>query len=110
MVIDIRAQSAFNGSGFKGAGTYSIGIWTEELLDRYDTFGIPLKQSFNETVDWYCENIPDSMGINYFNNIYQQWRWHAKRMPKGAFDPILVMAEGYQISTSGTTKFTFVGV
>jgi hypothetical protein len=31
-------------------------------------------------------------------------------MPEGAFDVILEMGVGYQISTSGPTKFTFIGV
>jgi hypothetical protein len=100
----------FNNLGIKGASTYSIGIWTEEYLAQYDTFGIPLKQSFIETSDWYCDNIPDNVGMNYFVNSQQRWNWHSTRMPEGAFDPLLVMAEGYQISTSGPTKFTFIGV
>jgi hypothetical protein len=94
----------------KGLGTYSIGIWTEEYLSGYDTFGIPLKQSFYETADWYCNNIPDTVGINYYNLSVQRWCWHSTRMSAGAFDPVLKMTEGYQISTSNSTKFTFIGV
>ncbi|UCE74295.1 MAG: exo-alpha-sialidase [Methanomassiliicoccales archaeon] len=99
-----------NITNVEGASTYSIGIWTEEYLAQYDTFGIPLKLNNYETADWYCAEIPDSVGINYFNFTLQLWFWHSTRMPKGAFDPILVMTEGYQISTSNTTKFTFIGI
>jgi hypothetical protein len=99
-----------NITNVEGASTYSIGIWTEEFLSQYDTFGIPLKMKENHTADWYCAEIPDSVGINYFNISLQLWFWHSTRMPKGAFDPILVMTEGYQISTSNTTKFTFIGI
>jgi hypothetical protein len=99
----------FNNLGIRGATTYSIGIWTEEYLSGYDTLGIPLKQSFVETADWYCDNIPDSVGINYYIFNEQRWGWHSTRMPQGAFDTVLEMAEGYQISTSGSTKFTFIG-
>jgi len=98
-----------NETGFIGASTYSIGIWTEEYLSGYDTFGIPLKQSFIETADWYCDKIPDSVGINYYIRNEQRWGWHSTRMPAGAYDPILEMTEGYQISTWGITKFTFIG-
>ncbi len=100
----------FNASGVRGASTYSIGIWTEEYLQRYDTFGIPLKLNGSETADWYCDNIPDTVGINYYINTDQRWSWHSTRMPAEAFDPILEMTEGYQISTSIATKFTFIGV
>jgi hypothetical protein len=100
----------FNDIGIRGASTYSVGIWTEEYLSGYDTFGIPLKMNVNHAADWYCDNIPDAVGINYFNFSLQEWGWHSTRMPEGAYDPILVMTEGYQISTSSATKFTFIGV
>jgi hypothetical protein len=100
----------FNSTGFMGSGTYSIGIWTEEYLYQYDTFGIPLKLSNNYTADWYCDQIPNSVGINYHNDLAQRWDWHSARMPKGAYDPILMMTEGYQISTSNATKYSFIGL
>jgi parallel beta-helix repeat protein len=99
----------FNASGIRGASTYSIGIWTEEYIQGYDTFGIPLKLVTNQTADWYCDNIPDAVGINYYIYSQQRWAWHSTRMPAEAYDPILEMTEGYQISTSNTTKFTFIG-
>ena len=100
----------FNTRGIRGSSTYSIGIWTEEFQAEYDTFGIPLKLSSNQTADWYCDNIPDTVGINYYIVNEQRWSWHPKRMPAGAFDPILVMTEGYQISTSNITKYSFIGI
>jgi hypothetical protein len=100
----------FNALGIRGASTYSIGIWTEEYLAQYDTFGIPLKPGSSETVDWYCDQIDNVVGINYFIYSNQRWGWHSTRMGAGAYDPVLVMTEGYQISTSGSTKFTFIGV
>jgi hypothetical protein len=96
--------------GVRGASTYSIGIWTEEYLSEYDTFGIPLRTETEYSADWYCDNIPDTVGINYFKTTYQLWFWHSTIMPEGAFDPILEMTVGYQISTSSTTKFTFIGI
>jgi parallel beta-helix repeat protein len=100
----------FNSFGIKGASTYSIGVWTKEYLTGYDTIGIPLKLSTSYTANWYCDNIPDTVGINYFIYSGQRWGWHSTRMPGGAYDPILYMIEGYQISTSSTTKYTFIGV
>ncbi|UCG70788.1 MAG: hypothetical protein JSV09_07265, partial [Thermoplasmata archaeon] len=94
----------------RGVGTYSIGIWIEEYFSGYDSMGIPLKTGINETADWYCDNIPDCVGINYYIYQNQRWGWHVYRMPKGAYDPVLAMAEGYQISTSSLTKFTFIGI
>ncbi|UCF08365.1 MAG: hypothetical protein JSW28_01355, partial [Thermoplasmata archaeon] len=100
----------FNSLGIKGAGTYSIGIWTEEYLAEYDTFGIPLKLSSDQTVDWYCNNIPETVGMNYYIYTEKRWGWHSTRMPAGVYDPLLVITEGYQISTSNVTKFTFIGI
>jgi hypothetical protein len=100
----------YNVSGVKGSSTYSLGIWTEEYILGYDTFGIPLKLKNNQTADWYCENIPDVVGINYFIVAQQRWGWHSIVMPGGAFDPILMMVEGYQISTINNTKFIFIGI
>ncbi|MEE9152247.1 MAG: hypothetical protein V3U20_10520 [Thermoplasmata archaeon] len=77
---------------------------------QYDTFGLPLKISSNQTTDWYCDNVPGTVGINYFNISVQRWRWHSTRMPEGAFDPEAVMVEGYQISTAAPTKYSFVGI
>ncbi|UCE74296.1 MAG: hypothetical protein JSV56_00955 [Methanomassiliicoccales archaeon] len=48
-------------------------------------------------------------GFNYYNNLGQRWDRHSTRMPFGAFDTILWMTEGYQISTLNATKFTFIG-
>jgi hypothetical protein len=100
----------FNALGTRGSSTYSIGIWTEEYWEGYDTFGLPLKLKSSHNADWFCDNIAYTMGINYYNVTYQEWWWHSTRMPKGAFDPILEMTKGYQISTSNATKFTFIGI
>jgi hypothetical protein len=99
-----------NETGVEGASTYSVGVWTEEYLSGYDTIGIPLKLESYHTADWYCDNIPDTVGINYFNDLQERWSWHSKRMPEGAFNPILEMVYGYQISTCGASKFTFIGI
>ncbi|UCE36875.1 MAG: SBBP repeat-containing protein [Thermoplasmata archaeon] len=99
-----------NETGVEGASTYSVGVWTAVCLGQYDTIGIPLKIASNETVDWYCNNIPNMVGINYFIYSQQRWGWHSTRMPEGAYDPQIVMTEGYQISTSNATKFTFIGM
>jgi hypothetical protein len=94
----------------EGASTYSIGVWTEGYTEQYDTMGIPLILSGYKTVDVYCDEIDNTVGINYFDISVQKWSWHSLRMPKGAYDPILKMTEGYQISTSDTTKCTFIGI
>jgi hypothetical protein len=99
----------FNASGVRGSGTYSMGLWTEEYLSEYDTMGIPLKLDGYKTASWYCNNIPDCIGINYYILIDQRWGWHATKMPVWVFDVVLEMGVGYQISTSGPTKFTFIG-
>jgi hypothetical protein len=99
-----------NETGIAGASSYSIGVWTEEYLSEYDTVGIPLKLDSYQSANWYCDNIQNTVGINYFIQLQQRWGWHSTLMPEGAFDPILEYGRGYQISTSDATKFTFVGI
>jgi parallel beta-helix repeat protein len=99
-----------NATGVAGTGTYSVGIWTEGFVSGYDTIGIPLKMGFTQTIDWYTNNIYNALGINYYINNEQRWGWHSKRMQEGIYDGMLEMCEGYQISTLGPTKFTFIGV
>jgi PKD repeat protein len=105
MIVPVNSTT-----GKKGVTSYSIGIWTEEYLSQYDTFGIPLKSNNHQTADWYCDNIPETVGINYYINSLQRWYWHSTRMREGAYDPVLEMTEGYQISTVNVTLFTFIGV
>jgi hypothetical protein len=100
----------YNSIGVQGSSTFSIGIWTKNYSCGYDTIGIPLKLQNNYSANWLCDNIPDCVGINYFNNIEQKWFWHSTVMPKGAFDTVIQMTNGYQISTSNATKFIFIGV
>ncbi|UCF08494.1 MAG: PKD domain-containing protein, partial [Thermoplasmata archaeon] len=99
-----------NETGVEGSSTYSIGIWLEEYLSQYDTIGIPLRMDTDHSADWYCDNIPHTVGINCYNLSSQRWEWHSTRMPSGAFDPVLIMAEGYQISTITSTKYSFIGI
>ncbi len=98
-----------NENNVKGSSTYSIGVWTSKYSAEYDTIGIPLILDSYETADWYCDQIDNAVGINYFKDLVVRWSWHSTRMPAGAFDPTLIMTEGYQISTSAQTKYTFIG-
>jgi hypothetical protein len=99
-----------NETGAKGASSYSLGVWTANYSEQYDTLGIPLKINNCQTADWYCDSIPGTVGMNFYNESTQRWSWHSKRMLEGAYDPFIEMTEGYQISTSNHTEFTFVGV
>jgi hypothetical protein len=87
-----------------------MGIWTEEYISGYDTFGIPLKLSTDHSADWYCDNIQDAIGINYFIESQQRWEWHSITMPEGVFDPLMTVGYGYQISVSMNTGYIFIGI
>jgi hypothetical protein len=105
MIVPINEST-----GEIGVSSYSVGVWTEEYWEGYDTIGLPLKVGNSQCADWYCDNIEYSKGINYYNVTCQEWWWHSTAMPEEAFDPLLKMTEGYQISTSNVTNFTFIGV
>jgi hypothetical protein len=97
-----------NENGVKGVSTYSLGVFTTDILPGYDTIGIPFLLEFIETLDWYCSKIDNSVGINYFLESSQRWNWHSTAMPAGAFDPQMLNAMGYQVSTTAGSKLTFV--
>lgn len=97
-------------TGQIGASTYSVGVWIADYDEGYDTVGPPLKLKNVRSVDWYCDEITNAWGMNYYNTTEQRWVWHKIVMPYKAYDPDVVMCEGYQISTTGETRYSFVGV
>ncbi|UCE39145.1 MAG: lamin tail domain-containing protein [Thermoplasmata archaeon] len=96
-------------TGERGIGTYSIGIWYAQYLSQYDTMALPLKPDAYETADWFCDNIENVVGINYLDPTLGDWLWHSTRMPRGAYDPVIEMGFGFQVSTTQATKFIFIG-
>jgi hypothetical protein len=101
--VNISATVGYN-------STYTIGVTNIYLNHGYHTFGLPNKPLTINCMDWYCGEISENWGMNYFIIKDQRWSWHKSIMPKGAFDPDVLMAEGYQISTNGSTKYYFVGI
>ena len=97
-------------TGIKGTGTYSTGVWITEYNQEYDTIGLPLKPASIQSVDWYCDAIPNVVGMNYYSLLDQRWMWHKTIMYQGAYDTNVVMAVGYQISTTANTKYCFTGI
>ncbi|UCG69261.1 MAG: hypothetical protein JSV09_16030, partial [Thermoplasmata archaeon] len=97
-------------TGEMGTTTYTIGVWIADFDEGYDTVGLPLKPSNEKSVDWYCDEIPDIWGMNYYNMVEQRWMWHKTIMPDGAYVTDMLMAEGYQISTTAVTRYGFVGI
>jgi hypothetical protein len=93
-----------------GTSSYSTGVVTLGFDSGYDTLGLPVKQESVYFVDWYCDNIPNALGINYHLYCEQRWIWHKKIMPSGAYDTLISMSKGYQISTTGPAEFSFIGV
>jgi hypothetical protein len=53
--------------------------------------------------------MDDVIGINYYINAELRWGWHKTEMPQGAYDPVLDITYGYQLSTNSANKYTFIG-
>ncbi len=96
-------------SGHVGASTYSVAVITSGYDVEYDTLGIPVVLSSDHTADWYCSEINNVVGINFLADPSGRWSWHSESMQEGAYDPIIEMTKGYQISTVSQTKYTFIG-
>ncbi len=93
---------------WRGSSTYSVGVMSIVYSWGSDTFALPLKPVENNSLDWYCDAIPDVAGMAY--STFGEWKYHAKEMPQGVYDVDVLQGEGYQISIDGpSSKFTFVG-
>ena len=101
MVIPVDSQGEF------GSSTYSIGVSMEVYEAGSDTFALPFKPVEVHSLDWYCDNIPNVVGIIHLMKGY--WRLHAREMPEGVYDAVALQGEGYQISTDATARFIFIG-
>ncbi len=97
-----------NLAGTLGSSTYSVGVITMGYQSGSDTFALPLKPIETHSLDWFCDDIPNVVGIAYL--IFEMWKLHVNEMPLGVYDVDVLQGEGYQISIDGpSTKFTFVG-
>ena len=95
-------------AGTLGSSTYSVGVITMGYQSGSDTFALPLKPMETHSLDWFCDDIPNVVGIAYL--IFEMWKLHVNEMPLGVYDVDVLQGEGYQISIDGpSTKFTFVG-
>lgn len=94
--------------GDLGSSTYSVGVFTMEYQSGSDSFALPLKVEEARSLDWYCDNIPNIVGMAYVaSNV---WKFHAREMPEGVYDIEVLHGEGYQISfDGGSSSFTFIG-
>ncbi len=102
MVIPLDSQ------GELGSSTYSVGVIIVNYNEGSDTFALPLKPKENRTLDWYCDNIPNVVGMAYLT--FEVWKFHAKVMPEGVYDTEILQGEGYQISFSGSAiRYAFIG-
>jgi hypothetical protein len=98
----------FNATGIRGSSTYSIGIWNA-TFSGYGSLGLPLKIDSVESLDWYCDEIPNTWGMNYYIYDEQRWCWHKTSMQSGIYDVPMEPAVGYQISTTADTSYIFIG-
>ncbi|UCE36053.1 MAG: lamin tail domain-containing protein [Thermoplasmata archaeon] len=91
--------------------TYSIGVWIGDYPAGYSAFGLPVNtfDSDTKTIDSYCDDIPNTVGINYYLLDEDRWAWHRFNMPSGAYDEVMGYAKGYQLSTSSSTTYYYVG-
>ncbi len=91
--------------------TYAIGVWIENYPTGYHAFGLPIMTfDFNtKTVDEYCDDIQNTVGINFYDESENRWIWHRYNMPTGVYDDIMRYTYGYQISTSTSMEYYFIG-
>lgn len=102
MVIPVDAD------WFWGSSTYSVGVVTVGYEEGSDTFALPLKVVEAHSLDWYCDAVPNVMGMAYMTQ--EVWKFHALEMPGGVYDAQVSDGEGYQVSFEGVgVRFSFIG-
>ncbi|UCE73654.1 MAG: VWA domain-containing protein [Methanomassiliicoccales archaeon] len=91
--------------------TYAIGVWIGDYPAGYSAIGLPVKtyDSDSKTIDEYCDDIPNTVGINYYLRSEGRWIWHRFNMPYGVYDVIMGYTDGYQLSTSASAVYHFMG-
>ncbi len=91
--------------------TYAMGVWIGNYSAGYSSFGLPVLtfDSDTKTLDGYCDDIPNTVGINYYLQGEQRWVWHRFNMEYGAYDEIAGYSSGYQLSTDAATTYFYVG-
>ncbi|MCK5290440.1 MAG: hypothetical protein KAR39_00280 [Thermoplasmata archaeon] len=94
--------------GTLGSSSYSIGIVLVEFEAGHSTLGLPLEPISVLTIDHYCEDGLNVVGLAYMQK--EVWKFHATAMPFGAYDPVMEQSEGYQISVNGiASRYTIIG-
>jgi hypothetical protein len=93
--------------GERGSGTYSIGVWIGDYRTGSDTLAITLKLSSTLGIDGICDTSGDIVGLSYMTSGV--WKFHAKEMPAGVYDIVMVQSNGYQLSTTAAIYYIFVG-
>ena len=91
--------------------TYVIGMWIANFPAGYSAMGLPVRtfDSGTKTIDQYVDDIPNTVGINYFIYGEQRWAWHRFNMPMGVYDEVIGYSNGYQLSTSAPSSYYFMG-
>jgi hypothetical protein len=91
--------------------TYAVGVWEGNYTAGYHAVGLPVKTFDHDTksLDSYCDDIPDTIGMNYYIDAEQRWGWHRINMPEGAYDEVMGYTKGYQLSTTADALYYFVG-
>lgn len=97
-------------SGKNGSSSFSIAVVRMEFKPGMMSFGVPVKTLETHTVDSLSESNDSIIGVVYF--IKGMWRFHAKEMPPGVYDSVIVQGESYQISVESTepVKIEFIGI
>jgi beta propeller repeat protein/parallel beta-helix repeat protein len=100
---------AFDSNNTSSITTNTVGKFTKEFKKGSAGFALPLEPFETHTLDWYCNDIPNTAGLSYF--IKGVWKFHACEMPEGVYDTEVVFGEGYQISREDPTiYYTFTGL
>jgi hypothetical protein len=87
--------------------SYSIGIMNIEYSPGYNTMSLPFGICTQRSVDWFCNELENVIGIQYLDNR-GTWKMHSKDMSPGVFDTTVVPSYGYQLAVIGTTKIYYI--
>jgi hypothetical protein len=99
---------AVNGLGSASATSNTAGKWTASFGEGINAFSLPLQPFEGRNVSWYSNAIPNVDNVRWMDST-GHWVTHYPSMGEGVNDAPALTGEGYEMTLSSSTNYTFTG-
>ncbi len=95
--------------GVIGVTSNTAGKWTMSFDEGMTSFSLPLEPFEVHNVSWYAEQITHLDYISWMSSD-DNWIVHRKTMDEGVNDSLMLFGQGYELSFTSSSSFTFCGL